>query len=173
MYDLKQFRPILYLVLAMGLTGFTLAVEVPGLWVLGLLVLGFHGWLVRTGRFRPLPRLVANGVTILALFYTFQAVRTQPTPIITIGQFLVFLQLVKLFELRANRDYAQLLVLSLLLMVAGAISTASLAFAVLFVCYLFAALYCCLLFHLKTENDLALAAQSLPPERFDVHVVRM
>ncbi|MEZ0266195.1 MAG: DUF3488 and DUF4129 domain-containing transglutaminase family protein [Phycisphaerae bacterium] len=162
MYDIKQFRPTLYLVLAMSLTGFSLAVELPGLWLLSLLVLGVHGWLTRTDRFRPLPRLAANGVTLAALFYTFQAIRTQPTPIITIGQFLVFLQLVKLFEVRANRDYAQLLVLSLLLMVAGAISTAGLAFGVLFVAYLFVALYCCLLFHLKIENDAALLAQ-LPP----------
>ena len=162
MYDIKQFRPTLYLVLAMSLTGFSLAVELPGLWLLSLMVLGVHAWLTRTDRFRPLPRLVANGVTLAALFYTFQAIRTQPTPIITIGQFLVLLQLVKLFEVRANRDYTQLLVLSLLLMVAGAISTAGLAFGVLFVGYLFVALYCCLLFHLKIENDAALLAQ-LPP----------
>ena len=43
------------------------------------------------------------------------------------------LQLVKLFELRANRDYAQLLVLSRLLMVAGAISTPSLLFGVMLI----------------------------------------
>src|SRR5438445_10670071 len=129
MYDIKQFKPALYLLLMLGMTGFALAVEMPGLWILSMTVLGVQAWLVHTGRFRPLPRLVANLITLLALAYTFQAIRFASTPIITIGQFLVFLQMVKLFELRANRDYAQLLVLSLLLMVAGAISTPSLAFA--------------------------------------------
>ena len=165
MYDIKQFKPAFYFVLFLGMSGFALAVESPGLWVLSVSVLGLHGWLSRTKRFRPLPRFVANAITLLALAYTFPALRSATTPIVTIGQFLVFLQLVKLFELRANRDYAQLLVLSLLLMVAGAISTPSLAFGVLLVVYLFVSLYVCLLFHLKIENDHALAAQTLPPDR--------
>src|SRR4051812_25916048 len=172
MYDIKQFQPALYFVLALGLTAFAMAVEAPGLWVLAGLVIGIHWWLQRTGRFRPLPRMVANAVTLTALLVTFQAIRSAVTPIITIGQFLVFLQLVKLFELRANRDYAQLLVLSLLLMVAGAISTPSLAFAVLLAVYLFCSLYVCLLFHLKIENDYALAAQTLPQGQLNEATVK-
>jgi transglutaminase-like putative cysteine protease len=172
MYDIKQFKRALYLVLFLGMTGFALAVEAPGLWVLSVSVLALQAWLVKTNRFRPLPRLVANIITLVALAYTFQAIRFAVTPIITIGQFLVFLQLVKLFEIRANRDYAQLLILSLLLMVAGAISTPSLAFAVILVVYLFISLYICLLFHLKIENDYALAAQTLPREKLNEATVK-
>src|SRR5688572_9602403 len=163
MYDIKQFRPALYLLLVMGMTGFALAAESAGLWILGIGAIIIHAWLIRSGRFKPLPRLLANIITLAALFFAFVAVRASTsTPILTIGQFLVFLQLVKLYELRANRDYAQLLILSLLLMVAATISTASLAFATLLLLYLFGALYCCLLFHLKVENDRAVAAQTLP-----------
>ncbi len=172
MYDIKQFKPALYLVLFLGMTGFALAVEAPGLWLLSVGVLSLHGWLNRTNRFRPLPRLIANVITLIALLYTFPALRSAVTPIITIGQFLVFLQFVKLFELRANRDYAQLLVLSLLLMVAGAISTPSLVFGILLVIYLFVSLYVCLLFHLKIENDYALAAQTLPREQLNDATVK-
>jgi transglutaminase-like putative cysteine protease len=163
MYDLRQFRPALYLLLIMGMTGFALAAESPGLWILGIGAIVLHAWLSKTNRFKPLPRLLANVITLAALFLAFVAVRAAAsTPILTIGQFLVFLQLVKLYELRANRDYAQLLILSLLLMVAAIISTASLAFAALLAAYLFVSLYCCLMFHLKVENDRALAAQVLP-----------
>lgn len=162
MYDIRQFKPALYLLLFLGMSAFALAIEAPGLWLLGVSVLGLHGWLVKTGRFRPFPRLIANLITLVALIYTFEALRSSSPPIVTIGQFLVFLQLVKLFELRANRDYAQLLILSLLLMVAGAISTPSLAFGVLLIVYLFVSLYVCLLFHLKVENEYALRAQTLP-----------
>src|SRR5205085_9167170 len=84
------------------------------------------------------------------------------TPILIIGQFLVLLQLVKLYEHRANRDFAQLIVLSLLLMVAAAINTASLAFGLLFIAYLFLSLYVCLLFHLKVESEEARKAIALP-----------
>jgi transglutaminase-like putative cysteine protease len=172
MYDIKQFLPALYFVLVLGLTAFALAVESPGLWVLGGSAMAVHGWLLKTKRFRPLPRMVANAITLVALLVTFQAIRSATTPIITIGQFLVFLQLVKLYELRANRDFAQLLILSLLLMVAGAISTPSLAFGVLLVIYLFVSLYVCLLFHLKVENDHALAAQTLAADRLGEATLR-
>ena len=86
------------------------------------------------GKFVPLPRFVANLVTVLALAYVIYQIRTSGAPpILVIGQFLVLLQLVKVYEQRANRDYAQLLVLSVLLMVAAAINTASLLFGVLLV----------------------------------------
>src|SRR5687768_5615610 len=173
MYDIKQFKPALYLLLIMGMTGFALAAESGAIWLLAVGAILIHSWLSKTGRFRPLPRLLANTITLAALFFAFVTVRASTsTPILTIGQFLVFLQLVKLYELRANRDYAQLLILSLLLMVAAAISTASLAFAVLLVVYLFISLYCCLLFHLKVENDHAVAAQTLPAEGFNEATVK-
>jgi Ca2+/Na+ antiporter len=154
MYDIRQFRSALYSLIVLGMTGFALASHSPGLWVLSTAAVLLNAWLVATGRFRPLPRYLANLVTILALIYVALVVRQALlTPILVVGQFLVFLQIVKLFEQRANRDFAQLLVLSLLLMVAAAISTASLLFGVLLVAYLFLSLYCCLLFHLKVETD--------------------
>ncbi len=160
MYDVRQFKPALFLVVLLGLSGYALAAESPGLWVFATALVLTNVWLVRQGTFRPIPRLVANGVTVLAFGYAFLEVRSHgDSPILAIGQFLVLLQVVKVWEQRANRDYAQLLVLSLLLMVAAAISTASLLFGLLFVGYLLVTLYCCLLFHLKVEADGARAAR--------------
>ena len=89
-----------------------------------------------------------------------------------VGRFLVLLHLVKLFEQRANRDYGQLLILSLLLMVAAAINTERLLFGVLFLAYLCLALYACVMFHLKVEADAARAAQTLPPEKLHAGTLR-
>ena len=165
MYNIRQFKPVLYLLLMVGLSGFSLAAQSPGLWVLGATGILLNAWLELTGRFVPMPRVLANVVTLLATLYSAQQMLTQSGPaVIVIGQFLVLLHLVKLWEQRANRDYAQLLVLSLLLMVAAAINTASLVFGLLFITYLFLSLYCCLLFHLKVETDIARAALALPDE---------
>lgn len=173
MYDIRQFRPTLYIVVLLGITGFALAVRAPGLWLLSVVAMFFNAWLVRTNRFAPLPRMIANAATLLAFLWTFLSVRNAGTmPIIGIGYFLVILQLVKLYEQRANRDYAQLLVLSLLLMVAAAISTASLAFGLLFFCYLFLSLYCCLLFHLKVEADNARALMMFADQRTNPTTIR-
>lgn len=154
MYQVRQFKPALYLLVLLGITGFAIASQSPGLWLFAVVATLLNFWLVRTGQFKPMPRLVANATTILCIVLLTWMVRfSASTPILVIGQFLVLLQLVKLYEQRANRDYAQLLVLGPLLMVAGAISTYSLLFGVIFIAYIFLALYCCLLFHLKVETD--------------------
>jgi len=161
MYDIKQFRPALYLVVMIGMSGFCMAAEAPGLWLFATLLMLTNAWLSYRDQFRPLPRFVANLITLCFFAYAFAEVRSRSgSPILAVGQFLVFLQLVKIWEQRANRDYAQLLVLSLLLMVSAAISTASLTFGLLFIGYLFLSLYCCLLFHLKVETDEAKAAMA-------------
>src|SRR5690349_14192680 len=161
MYDIRQFKPVLYTLLILGVTGFALAGQSPGIWILAVAGISVNAWLVYTRRFQPMPRWLANVVTLLALLVVSLQFRTT-SAVLVIGQFLILLQLVKLFEQRANRDYAQLLVLSLLLMVASAINTASLLFAVVFAAFLFTSLYCCLLFHLKTETDHARASMPVP-----------
>src|SRR5688572_26090406 len=110
MYDIRQFKPALYVLLLVGMVGFSLAAESPGVWVLGTAGILLNGWLVATGRFIPMPRLLANVVTIGAtLFIAREALAPNVTAVMVIGKFLVLLQLIKLWEQRANRDYAQLL----------------------------------------------------------------
>src|SRR5947209_11879878 len=135
MYDIRQFKPTLYLLLVLGLSSFSIAAEQPAMWVLSVGAVLVNAWMMRTGRFTPLPRWLSNGITLVAFGFLVVQIRGTSTTILLIGQFLVLLHIVKLFEQRANRDYAQLLVLSLLLMVAAAISSASLVLGALFVVY--------------------------------------
>ncbi len=165
MYDIRQFKPALYLLIALGFTGFALAAETPGLWLLSMTAITLNAWLVKTHRFTPIPHWLANIITFVALLLMAAPLREDVTrAVLVIGEFLVALQIVKLYEQRGNRDLAQLLVLSLLLMVAASINTASLLFGVMLVGYLFLSLYCCLLFHLKVETDSAKAASGLPED---------
>src|SRR5208282_3176341 len=114
MYDIRQFRPTLYILLLMGVTGFALAAESPAMWIVATGGILLNAWLVKTGRFVPMSRILANLVTLAALALVTLEVRAgDTTPVLTIGQFIVLLHLVKLFEQRGNRDYAQLLVLSI------------------------------------------------------------
>lgn len=161
MYDVKQFKPTLYLLVLLGITGFCIAAQTPGLWVLSATLSGLNIAWVASGRFTPMPRWLANVLVVLAALYVGLRITGEGTPVLIVGQFLVALQLIKLYEQRANRDLGQLIVLSLLLMVAAAISTTSLFFGVLLVAYLFLSLYCCLLFHLKVETDAARRSMGL------------
>src|SRR5665213_1953087 len=91
MYDIRQFIPTLYLTVLLGIAGFSLAAETPGLWVLGTLAVMLNAWLVWSDRFRPLPRFVSSSITILALLYCVHEVLTTLTPVLVLssGQFLV------------------------------------------------------------------------------------
>jgi transglutaminase-like putative cysteine protease len=163
-YDVKQFRPVLYLVILTALTGFAMAAESEGLWVISTLVLGLNAFLVFRGHFKPIPKLLATVVATLAAIYPILELRNKiGSPIIAVGQYLVVVLLVKIWEQRSNRDYMYALLLSLLLMVAAAISTGSLLFGVLFITFLFLSLYCCLLFHLKAETEEARSMLGLIP----------
>lgn len=152
MYDIRQFRPTLYWVVALGFIGFCLAVEMPVMLLFSLGAVAINWMFVKSGRFVPLPRWLAGAITLLGGVYVLLRWQSA-TAILLVGEFLLILQIVKLYEQRANRDYAQLLVLSLLLMVAAIISTASLAVGIVMIVYLMLSLYCCLLFHLKVETE--------------------
>jgi hypothetical protein len=155
-YDIRQFQPVLYLVLILGMTGYALAAQSPGIWVFSVGMVVAHWWLRGRGYLNPIPRWLANLVTVgSALFVLLQVRPGMAAPILVIGQFLILLQLVKLYEQRQNRDAAQLLVLSLLLVVAASINTASLLFGIVLIAYLLLSLYGWLLFHLKVESDAA------------------
>ena len=173
MYDIRQFQPTVYALLALGFTGFAVATVMPLLWILSLGFLLLNLWLVRYDRFRPLPRWAANGLTLIAAGYTAMQIYVDPTkPIFPIGTFLVILQIIKLYEVRGNRDFAQLLVLSVLLMVSAIISTASLLFGVIFLAYVLLSPYAALLFHLKVETDHAKRQMGLDETHADPLTLR-
>lgn len=174
MYDIRQFKPALYVLLLLGITGFAISAQMPGLWVVACFFVLLHAWQSSRGRFSPMRRLLTNAVTLGILAFVLMDALTSSgsTPVLLVGEFLVLLQLVKLWEQRGNRDYAQLLVLGLLMMVAAAISTASLWFGIIFLAYLFLSLYCCILFHLKSESEAAQAALGLPRQKFSPATLR-
>jgi len=155
MYDVRQFRPVLYLLMALGITGFAIAAQIPIFWALVMWAMAVNALLISIGRFKAMPRWVSAIITVISALVVLRQIRAGEVTIIAIGEFLVILHLVKMYEQRGNRDFAQMLLLSLLLMAASAISTASLLFGILLVFYLLVSLYCSLLFHLKVEADAA------------------
>ena len=173
MYDIRQFRPTVQVLLALGFTGFAIATLAPLLWVIAIAFLLLNGWLIKHDRFKPLPRWTANLLTVVAAVWTAAGIYADPgKPIFPIGNFLVALQIIKMFELRGNRDYAQLLVLSVLLMVAAVISTASLIFGLTFIAYVLICPYASLLFHLKVETDYAKRQMGLDEKLADPLTLR-
>ncbi len=176
MYDSRHFMPSLYLVLAIGLSGFALAADAPGIWLFSMIAGSLNAWLVFSGRFKPLPRWLSSVASVMSLLIVAMLAfgdSGQPrTILVHIGEFLVLIEGVKLYEMRGNRDYAQLVVVSVLLMVAASVMTASFLFGLLFAIYLLFAFYCCLLLHLKVETDHARESFAIPAEKLSPLTLR-
>lgn len=162
MYDIRQFRPTFYLVMLLAFAAYGIALESPPHLAGGLLLLALHALLVFRGSTFQVPRRIASALAILTGAWSLLGlVRGSMEPLLAVSQWLFLLVLIILYSRRDNRAYGQMLVMSLVLMVAGAIYSASLFFAILLIAYLFLALFCCLLFHLKVETEYATRAYSL------------
>jgi len=99
--------------------------------------------------------------------------------IVALSHYLILLQLCKLFERKANRDYLQMIALSVLLMVASSLLCDELWFAVVLLAYLGVACYTTMVFTLKRGLDAAADARlacepgPLSPHRVAWNVSRL
>ncbi|MFA6134257.1 MAG: transglutaminaseTgpA domain-containing protein [Phycisphaerae bacterium] len=95
-----------------------------------------------------------------------------------LGHYIILIQACKLFEHKSNRDYVQLLVLSVLTVVAAALFSQALWFAALFVAHLTLAAYCAMVLTLKRGLDASAEARlasdtlPIPAQRIAWNVIR-
>ena len=155
----RQFRPALLALVTLGATGFCLATGNAALWVLVVAAIAANARLRRDGAW-GLPRWGANALTLVAGGWAVWRVAGGALPVEPIGLFLVVLQVVKLYEQRAataDRDAGQLIVLSLLTVVAAAMTQGGTAlwFGGLLVAWALLAVHTALLYQLKGESDAA------------------
>ena len=68
-YDVRQFRPTIYLLILMGMIGYAMAAQSPAFLIIGVVGVLLNAWLSSRGRFRPLPRPIANLVTLAAVHW--------------------------------------------------------------------------------------------------------
>ncbi len=114
-------------------------------------------WYVTEGpRGRVLPRWVSS-LLVMAVSLNVFVELLQPGIVWmhVLGRFAVWMTLIKLYERKTPRDYAQLLALSLLLILAGAVQSTELLFGVVVIVYAVLGLYVLLLFQLYSAHELA------------------
>ncbi len=155
---LRRFPLLAYTLVFLSLLAFNYAAENYGLMAFSLTALLVSWWLVETGQGPPIPRWIINtGVLLVALVLFWELViYRQPNLLLGLGHFMVGLIICKLFEKKTNRDYSQILLLSLLLILSGAILTVSPVYAILLLIYLALGLYTSLVFHLQCETQRAM-----------------
>ena len=164
---LRGFPAFALAVVLLSIVGFFVSQESMGL----LLVCGAlaaMSWYITEGpRGRSLPRWTSNVLVLAVTINVFVDFFQHNNDILgVLGRFVVWLTLIKLYERKVTRDYAQLLSLSLLLMLIGAVRPGGLVFAAVLLAYAVLGLYVLLLFQLYASYERARQARlrSIPSE---------
>ncbi len=151
---LRSFPAVALLVVLLGIVAFFTASRSVGM-LLVTGVLAVLSWYVTEGpRGRALPTWVSN-LLIMAVWLNFAVELLQQRLDIlgALGRLIVWMSVIKLYQRKAPRDYAQLLTLSVLLVVLGAVRSTDLLFAALLLLYAAAALYALLLYQLYAAYE--------------------
>ncbi len=156
---LRRFKALAYILVLLSLVGFTYASANYGLMAMAVAAVGISWWLVEKGAAPPVPRWIINlsVLTIAVMLFWELVIYRQPNLLLGLGHFIFGLVICKLFETKTNRDYGQIMILSLLLVLSGAILSTSPVFAMVLLLYLAAGLYVSLIFHLQCETQRAMA----------------
>src|SRR5688572_29503231 len=153
---IDMFRKVAFAQALLGLITYAVAETNPAM-VLAAGTLGMLSWYVVEGpRGKPLPRWIINAGVICAtawLFYSQLPGPTRPPLIVGLGQFIMCMILFKLYERKNNRDWAQLMVLSMMQMICALIISSEVLFCILVVVYLITTLFAVLLFQLKMGHE--------------------
>lgn len=160
-------RPLLVL-LWVGMAAFCLAEGSLLFLFLSSLAVGANWLVVRENKEIYVSRFWVNlavAVATVLLFAVLSMILTRRSGniLVIIGRYTIFIQCCKLFEKKRTRDYVQLLVLNLLIVVAGGLLCAQFWYAPLTLLYMFLLCYVGMIFTLKRGLD-AVADVQLPTE---------
>ncbi|MEE9213115.1 MAG: transglutaminaseTgpA domain-containing protein [Phycisphaeraceae bacterium] len=150
------FRRLVFAQVLLGIMAFCIAERNPGL----LLVVGALGalsWYVVEGPTgRPLPRWAINlGALSAVLRLIADMLWLDHHVILATGHFMMWLLMLLLYAHKTNREYSQLLVLSLMQMIVASIlpGGVSIVYGLILAGYCVLALFTVLLFQLKISSD--------------------
>lgn len=164
----QRFRRLVFAQVLTGIVAFGIAEPNPGL----LLVAGslaLLSWYVTEGPGgRPLPRWAINLMSLGAVAWLLLDLFTRGgNVVVAMGHFTMWLQILLLYAEKSNREYAQLLVLSLMTMIGASILSVSMLYGLLLAGYCGLGLVTLLYFHLKVTWDAVTDAtrSAAPPGR--------
>lgn len=151
----RRFNALAVLTVGLGLLTFCLADDRPALAIVCTLVSILGYWAGSAGDgWRPvcLPRTVVNllvlGAIVNAALHASRAHVGQPI-VSHLGEFLVYVQLLKLFDRRTARDESQLLTLSVFVVIAAMLTSNTLPVGVCLFLYTPAAIMAAMLYQLR------------------------
>jgi protein-glutamine gamma-glutamyltransferase len=171
MDSLGRFKVLIYMMVLLAILGFTMAEQNPALLIFSATAIGFSWYFVDGPRGRAFPRwLINTGVLMSSMVLFYELVisdKSEGNLLFGLGHFMVSILLCKMFEAKGGRDFTQILTLSLLVIVAGAIFGTSLLFGLLLMSYLMLGVLVLLLFFMQRERNKVLQTALVVPASLD------
>ena len=162
-------RRMIFTQVLLGIVASCMAEKNPGLLLIAGAV-GAMSWYVTegpSGRF--LPRWGVNLGALLASGWLALELLGQRSHMVTaMGHFTMALQLLMLYARKTDREYSQLLVLSLLQMISASVLSVTMIYGLFLAVYCVVALITLLLFHLTTTADVVHDANLRAARAFDL-----
>ncbi len=149
-----HFKRVAFAQVVLGIVAFCMAERNPGLLLIAGAIAALSWYVTEGPGGRPLPRWAISTLSLGAIgWLVYDLAAMQGHVIGAMGHFTMALQILMLYGPKTNRDYAQLLVLSLLQMIGASVLSVSMIFGVLLAAYCVLALVTVLLFQLKNTVD--------------------
>jgi len=149
---LSSFPVTAYAVILMGIVAFCVASQSVGLLLVAGVLAALSWYLTEGPRSRSLPVWTSNVLVVavaLNVLVDFFYHRNDVPGVL--GRLIIWLVLIKLYHRKGPRDYAQLLSLSLLLVLLGCVQSADLLFAAFLLVYAAVCLYAMHLFQIHAS----------------------
>lgn len=151
---LRSFPLTAFTLVLLGIVGFCAANNDVGLMLIVGAMAAMSWYITEGPRGWALPKWASNLCILLAsLNVFFDLANNQHDVIGVLGRFAVWLSLIKLYERKTRREYGQLLWLTLVLMVAGAIETRSLLYGIVLLVYTLLGLHVLMLYQLYAAQE--------------------
>jgi len=161
---IRGFPKLAYAQVILGMLAYGVAAENPAVALAAATLCMLSWFLVESADGRPLPRWMINlSVAVVTAWLFFSQIAQWQPLIYNLGLYILFLQLCKLWERKANRDWTQLIVLSLMQMVCASIVSNRVIFAALLFAYLLLAMLTVMVLQLKLGHDRAADGAPRPP----------
>ncbi|HEX7009723.1 MAG TPA: transglutaminaseTgpA domain-containing protein [Phycisphaeraceae bacterium] len=152
-----QFRRLAFAQVLLGIVAFCIAERNPGMMLVAGAVAALAWYVTEGPSGRPLPRWLINLGSLACVAWLGVDLYLQHGQLLlAMGHFTMWLQILLLYSEKSNREYAQLLVLSLMLMIGASVMGISVLYGVLLAVYCVMALLTVLLFQFKGTADLVL-----------------
>ncbi len=153
--DLTQtFSRAAFYQILLGILTFCYAEANPGMLLVAGSLVVLSRYVTDSPWGRPMPWWLINTIALGVVTWMIATLAlTKPNIIVTMGHFTMWLQVLILFGRKTNREYGQLMILSLLQMIGASVLSVSIIYGALLGVYCLLAMLTVLAFQLKSSRD--------------------